>query len=136
MRVVIDTNCFLAIIPKLSPYRSVFDAFRMGKFELAISTEILKEYEEVFANKMTPEIAYNLLELIDRQLNTVQTEVYFRWGLIKRDPDDNKFADCAIATQADFIITHNGHFSDLDSVTFPLLRRITLPAFMELLKDK
>ncbi len=92
MRVVIDTNCFLAILPKVSPYRSVFDAYRAGRFELAVSTDILSEYVEVFGQRMTPLIADNVLELIDKQANTVKTEIYYRWGHITVDYDDNKFA--------------------------------------------
>ena len=32
------------------------------------------------------------------------------FNLITADPDDNKFADCAIAAEADFIITADQHF--------------------------
>lgn len=132
MRVVIDTNCFLSIIPKVSPYRPIFDAYRRGKLELAITTEILHEYEEIFSLKMTAEIAHNLLELIDRQPNTVLTEVYYRWQLIRRDPDDDKFVDAAVAANADYIVTNDGHFSDLDLVSFPPVQRITLQSFLEI----
>ena len=34
----------------------------------------------------------------------------FRFQLIAGDADDNKFADCAIAAGADFIITGDHHF--------------------------
>jgi len=54
MRVLIDTNCFLAIIPKISPYRHIFDAFRSKLFDLVVSTEILDEYSEIYAREMTP----------------------------------------------------------------------------------
>ncbi len=57
MRVVIDTNCFLAIIPKVSPYRPAFDAYRSKQFELAVSTEILDEYVEIFGQRMTTLLA-------------------------------------------------------------------------------
>ncbi len=132
MRVVIDTNCFLSIIPKVSPYRPIFDAYRRGQFELAVTTEILHEYEEIFSFKMTAEIAYNLLELIDRQPNTVLAEVYYRWQLIRRDPDDNKFVDAAVAANADYIVTNDGHFSDLDLVSFPPVQRVTLQSFLDI----
>ena len=39
MRVVIDNNCFLAIISKVSRYCPIFDAFRQGKFELAVGAQ-------------------------------------------------------------------------------------------------
>ena len=136
MRVVIDTNCFLAIIPRMSPYRPIFDAYHRREFELAVTTDILQEYEEIFGQKMTPEIANNLLELIDRQPNTVFTQVFYRWNLIYRDPDDNKHVDCAIAAGADYIITNDGHFSDLDEVDFPIVRYISLQRFLEMVRTK
>lgn len=133
MRVVLDTNCFLAIIPKISPYRPLFDAYRRQDFELAVTTDILEEYEEIFGQKMTPQIATNLLELIDKQPNTIYTDVFYRWNLILRDPDDNKHVDCAIAAGADYIVTNDSHFSDLDEVDFPIVRYISLQNFMILL---
>jgi len=33
---------------------------------------------------------------------------------ITHDPDDNKFADCAIAAEADFILTEDRHFQELN----------------------
>lgn len=51
MRVVIDTNCFLAILPKKSIYRPIFDAYRLGNLEFAVSNEILEEYSEKFSDK-------------------------------------------------------------------------------------
>lgn len=134
MRVVLDTNCFLAIIPKISPYRPLFDAYRRQNFELAVTTDILEEYEEIFGQKMTPQIATNLLELIDKQPNTIYTEVFYRWNLILCDPDDYKHVDCAIAAGADYIVTNDSHFSDLDTIGFPVVRYISLQNFMNLLQ--
>ncbi len=88
MRVVIDTNCFLVIIPKISPYRQGFDAYRTRQFELAVSTDVSAEYAEIFGQRITPMIADNILELIDKQANTIKTEIYYRWGHITIDYDD------------------------------------------------
>ena len=134
MRIVMDTNFFLAIVPKISPFRPVFDAYRRQDFELAVTTDILEESEEIFGRKMTPQIAPNLLELIDKQPNTIYTEVYYCWNLIRRDPDDNKHVDCAIAASADYIVTNDSHFSDLNEVDFPIVRYISLQSFMNLLQ--
>ncbi len=133
MRVVIDVNCFLAIIPKVSPYRPIFDAYRRKEFELAVTTDILEEYEEIFGQKMNTEIANNLLELVGRQANTVYTEAYYRWNLIHRDPDDNKYVDCCVAAEANFIVTNDKHFSDLNGIEFPMVRYMDLQSFARLL---
>ena len=133
MRVVIDTNCFLAMIPKVSPFRQVFDAFRANQFELAVSTDILAEYAEIFSQRMTPAIADNLLELIDKQTNTARIEIYYRWALITADYDDNKFVDCAISAGANYIVTHDRHFDALAAREFPAVTCISLTKFMALL---
>jgi putative PIN family toxin of toxin-antitoxin system len=136
MRIVLDTNCFLAILPKISPYRTVFDAYRQGRFELAVSTEILAEYEEIFGSRMTPTIAQNVLSLVDKQPNTVRVNVFYSWNLITSDPDDNKFVDAAIASNADYLVTHDGHFRVLSEVAFPNVVCLTLAEFIRVLDER
>lgn len=121
-------------MPKKSNYRPIFDAYRAGKFELAVSTEILNEYAEIFEQKMTAEISENIIELILKQPNSIQTEIYFRWAFIISDYDDNKFVDTAISTNADFIITSDRHYNILKEIPFPKVTVISLDAFMEVLK--
>jgi len=41
MRVVLDTNVLLVSIPKMSRYRTLFDALIEGKFTLIISNETM-----------------------------------------------------------------------------------------------
>lgn len=135
MRVIIDTNCFLAILPKKSTYRSIFDAYRQGRFELAISSEILDEYAEIFEQKMTAQVSENILELIMKQSNSIKTEIYYRWELIKVDLDDNKFVDTAISSDSDFIITADRHYNILKEIPFPKVKTISLDDFMEILGD-
>lgn len=136
MRVVIDTNCFLAIIPKISPYRPIFDSFREAKFELAISTEILNEYSEIFTEKMTPEISENVLELILKQPNSIHTEIFYRWGLIHVDYDDNKFVDTAISSISDYVVTVDGHFNVLKDIPFPKVAVLNLKEFLDIIETK
>lgn len=84
---------------------------------------------------MTPLIADNILELLDKQLNTVKIEIYYRWGHITADYDDNKFVDCAVSAGADYIITHDRHFNELKARGFPTVACISLQEFMELLNS-
>jgi putative PIN family toxin of toxin-antitoxin system len=135
MRVVIDTNCFLVTILKTSRYRPIFDAYRSGKFELAISNEILTEYTEIFSQKMTPEIANNVAELILKQPNTIKTEIFFRWGLITVDYDDNKFTDTAISSNASYIVSNDSHFRALKQIPFPIVKVLTIDEFLEIISN-
>ncbi|MBP9075274.1 MAG: putative toxin-antitoxin system toxin component, PIN family, partial [Haliscomenobacter sp.] len=111
MKVVIDTNVFLMAIPKISKYRPIFDSLLSGKYELAVSELIIQEYIEIFGRKTTSQIAQNFAELLFQLDNVELVEVYFRWNLIHKDPDDNKFVDCAISANALFIVSNDHHFN-------------------------
>jgi predicted nucleic acid-binding protein len=41
MKVVIDTNVFLVIIPSLSRYHIAYEALKENRYNLAVSNEIL-----------------------------------------------------------------------------------------------
>ncbi len=53
--------------------------------------------------------------------------------MIQTDPDDNKFVDCAIASQADYIVTNDKHFDILAQITFPKVEVITIQQFETIL---
>ena len=129
--VVIDTNCLLQIISKKSPYRPIWDAFLTGRYDLCVSNEILDEYQEILGQQITPTIAENLVLLILNKSNVRLMEPHFRMELIKADPDDNKFVDCAFAAGADYLVTEDNHFNILKKTAFPKLNLVTLDEFME-----
>jgi uncharacterized protein len=62
-----------------------------------------------------------------------KVDVHFNLNLIAADNDDNKFADCAFAANAHFIVTDDRHFNVLKTIGFPAFRVITLDQFKELL---
>ncbi len=111
MRIVLDTNVLLISLPKNSPYRLIFDAFLSGEIKLVVSTEILNEYAEILEKQTSIAVAKNVLNLILSNENTILQEVYYRWHLIEKDPDDNKFVDCAVAGDAKYIVTDDKHFN-------------------------
>ncbi len=131
MIIVLDTNILLISIPKFSKYRPIFNGLLNDRFRLAISNEILSEYIEILSNKTTLTIANNIAELLLSLPNTSKTEVYFRWNLIKSDFDDNKFVDCAIASNATFIVSNDKHFRELKAIQFPKVKSITADDFLQ-----
>jgi putative PIN family toxin of toxin-antitoxin system len=126
MILVIDTNCLLISIPKHSKTRWLFDALRECKFQFAITTEILEEYEEVIGNFYTPNLAANVVDLLVTAKNSLWITPHYRWNLIP-DQDDNKFVDCAISCGADYIITHDKHFNVLLEIPFPKVNALKMP---------
>jgi putative PIN family toxin of toxin-antitoxin system len=134
MRVVLDTNVLLVSIPKMSRYRTLFDDLIQGKFTLIISNEILTEYEEIIAQKANDVVALNIINMLMNLVNVEKTEIYFRWDLIEADDADNKFVDCAIAGNGDYLVSNDTHFNILDSIDFPKVQLIKAEKFLEILK--
>lgn len=132
-QIVLDTNVLLISLPKISPFRPIFDDLVNGKFELLITEGIFQEYKEIIAQKTTPEIAENLAELLVQLKNVRNITVFYQWDLIKEDSDDNKFVDCAITGNAEFIVTNDKHFNVLKSIDFPKVKIKSAKSFLELI---
>ena len=128
-RVILDTNCLLVSLPKISPYRNVWDSFLAGGFELCVSTEILNEYHEIISAKTNPVVADNVLSTILNADNVLYSTPYYRFGLIVADGDDNKFVDCCIATGASFIVSNDRHFDVLADIPFPHVEVLNIGEF-------
>lgn len=103
----------------------------MGKYTLCVSTEILEEYEEVIASHMSPLAAKLAVEMILRANNVVRVDAQYRFRLIAIDEDDNKFVDCAIVANADFIVSNDKHFRVLSTISFPHVEVIRLEEFQK-----
>ena len=54
---------------------------------------------------------------------------YYHFGLIEADADDNKFVDCAIAADAEYIVTNDTHFNILKHIDWPTLNVISIKEF-------
>ncbi len=127
MIVVLDTNALLETFPKKAKYHWIFQAFLHEEFSLAVSTEVLLEYEEIIAKKTNVSIASNVVNGILRRSNTVRVEPSFFWNLIEKDPDDNKFTDLYVAASADLLISNNtSDFKVLRNLEFPPIEWITV----------
>ncbi len=130
MRVVMDTNCLLVVVPKKSPFRWIYDALLEGKIEWVVTTEILAEYEELLARFYSDDYADLILKVLINLPNVVKINpISFNWLLIDRDPDDNKFVDAYVASNSDAIITNDHHFQILKSIPFPIVNCIKLADF-------
>ena len=125
-RLVVDTNCLIQIISKRSKYHDLWLSLIDGRNKLCVSTEILNEYEEIISYKASPLFASLTLKVITNNPNTIFVTPYFNFELIKSDPDDNKFVDCAISANAKFIVTEDHHYNILKEIDFPQVEIINL----------
>jgi uncharacterized protein len=64
--------------------------------------------------------------------NVERVTTWFRFNLLA-DSDDNKFVDCAIATNALCIVSHDNDFKPLKSIPFPKVIVIDTTALFALL---
>ena len=129
MRIIIDTNCLIRILPINSEYRCIWDAFLRGTFDLCYTTEILQEYEEVLSRFYSLKITEFMIGTLLKSKNTIQIVPHFKWNLITADPDDNKFVDCALNAGADCIVTNDKHFNVLRDIDFPKVNVLDIGAF-------
>ena len=132
--VVIDTNCLLQMISRHSPYYVGWQAFHDGKYYLCVSNEIISEYQEIITRLTNPFVAENIVGTILKSTYCLQFDPKFRFGLISTDPDDNKFVDCAIIANADYVVSEDSHFKELDFVSFPKVRVLSIRDFVEDIK--
>jgi putative PIN family toxin of toxin-antitoxin system len=129
MKVVLDTNVLLQILGRFSPYHKIWESFLNEEIILCTSNEILLEYEEILKQKASSVIADLFLKTIEFSNNVIKKDPFYKLQLITNDSDDNKFVDCAFATQANFIVTNDAHFKELLNITFPKIPIISLDDF-------
>ncbi len=134
MRVVLDTTSLLVSIGRQSKYRPIFDAFLKGKIQLLISNDVINEYVEKIEEKTNAIVAENISNLLMSSPDVEKVEIYFKWSIISKDADDNKFVDCALNGQANFLVTDDKHYNILKKIGFPPIKIIRTPAFLEKVK--
>ncbi|BCB96155.1 PIN domain-containing protein [Dissulfurispira thermophila] len=106
MRVVIDTNIFVSSFFGGNP-KKIIDLWKRGDITLCLSSDILEEYIDVLIRlgmKDQKEL-YELLSFFSSGFNTLFTKKTPSIRIVKNDPDDDKFVECALALKADHIIT-------------------------------
>jgi len=127
--IVLDTNCLLVCIAARSRYHNVWTAFLNEDYHLCVSNEIMNEYEEILAKRISPSFADMIIQIILNSENVVFAHPTFRFNLITADPDDNKFVDCAIVANADYIVSQDKHFNVLKKIDFPKVNIINIDTF-------
>ena len=106
MKVVIDTNIFVSSFFGGNP-RRIIDLWKTEKVTLCLSKEILDEYIEVLQRigLQDEDELGELLSLFKRGFNMLFTTNTPKVKVVKDDPDDDKFIECAMALKAEAIVT-------------------------------
>ena len=136
LKVILDTNIILASISKTSRSHIIIDFLFRGAYQIAINNDILLEYEEKLTEKFGFSVAESFIAALLQSPVVEKTTVAFNLFLIKADPDDNKFADVAFCSNANFIVSNDRHFNELKKYQFPLIKVISLSEFVNMLTEQ
>lgn len=101
------------------------------RITLLISREILTEYLRVFAYPKFQLSDQEIRPLIEEELLPfVETiRVRRRLAVVRRDPDDDKFLECAVAGRAQYLVTGDRDLREL--CTFRGTTILTAGEFLE-----
>ena len=133
-RLVLDTNSLLQCISRRSAFHEIWLSFLDGRNLLCVTNEILIEYEEILERETSHEFALLAMNVIINNPYTMFVTPYYHFNLIKLDPDDNKFVDCAVAGNARFVVTEDRHYKILEEIDFPKVDIIGLDDMLQQLQ--
>ncbi len=139
IRVVIDANQFVSALlkPESNP-ADVLKLAREAKIQLVISHDIVDEIRAVL---LYPKImkrhrrTSEQIELFLKKLlkTAVVTHSGASLNVVKDDPSDNKYLECAVDGRADYIISGDSHLTDLRS--FSGIKIVTPAHFLKTLRE-
>ena len=107
MRVVIDTNVFISSFFGSGPPRQIIDLWKTGQVTICLSQPIVDEYIRVL-NRLGMKNEREIDELLNLFANGYYSLFTARTPdlkIVEEDPDDDKFFECAVALNADCIIS-------------------------------
>jgi len=114
MKIVLDTNVFISGIFFSGPPSTILQAWRNSKFQIVLSKEILIEYQRVAEELSAKCPAVDIDKIIE--LFTIYGELIETKNIsvsVCEDPDDNKFIECAIASNCKLIISGDKHLLNI-----------------------
>jgi len=116
IKVVIDTNVFISsFFNRNGTPGKIIDLWKTEKIVLCISSPVLEEYIEVLLrlgfNEKTD--LKELLEPFQKQFNISASLKSVKISAVKKDPEDDLFIECAVANNADYIVTGDKHLLNL-----------------------
>lgn len=115
MRIVIDTNVVASGLIFGGKPEQLLELASESGVEMCVSSQILAEYEEIISrlSKKYPNHAKSitLKDLTNKALLVYPTQTV----TVCRDPDDNKFIECALEGKCIYIVSGDADLLDLQS---------------------
>ncbi|MBI4318474.1 MAG: putative toxin-antitoxin system toxin component, PIN family [Chloroflexi bacterium] len=140
MRVVLDSNVVVSrFLSPSGPPAHIWEQWEDGVFELAVSEAILAEYQKAMTYERIQARHRMSKDEISKIISTMRmfaevVEATQNVEVIVKDPEDNKFIDCALAAAADYIVSGDSHLLELGEYRDVQILSPTM--FLELLRQK
>ena len=115
MRIVLDTNVFISGVFFSGPPYEILKAWIDKRIQIFISSEILQEYQRVgeeLSNRYTEIEITPILKSFSQ--NAISISAPRLAHPVCVDPDDDKFLECAVAGNAELIISGDRHLLDIN----------------------
>ncbi|MDE5580327.1 MAG: putative toxin-antitoxin system toxin component, PIN family [Treponemataceae bacterium] len=129
MRIVIDTNVVASGIVFGGKPERLLELAIKNDVEMCVSPQILAEYDEIIARLSAKypnrTIAISLKDLTDNALLVTPSQTV----TVCRDPDDNKFIECAMEGKCLYIVSGDNDLLDLRS--YADVEIVTVAEFFE-----
>ena len=127
--IVLDTNAIISILSRKLNFQKILYALINEEFNLFVTNEIILEYEEKIRFFFNEDQVDYFLQLLNILPNIHKINTFYHLNIISNDPSDNKFVDCAFASNAKYIVTNDKHFNILKNINFPKIEVITIEYF-------
>lgn len=115
-KLVIDTNVLLSSFISTGPPRLIVNRIRDHLDLLCLSQPILEEYLSVLQRaRIAEDLLASLFSLFRDPARVLLVLPSCRVELIREDPSDNMFLECAIEARADYLISGDRHLKKLKS---------------------
>jgi putative PIN family toxin of toxin-antitoxin system len=131
LRLILDTNIFLVSLAPNFKYHWIYQSLIQNKYDLVVSNEILTEYQEQITSRYGIERSDASLDFLLLLPNVILKNPSFLWQLVENDKDDNKFVDCYIAGQCDYIVSNDRHIHQIKTSKFPQIEVLRYEEFEE-----
>lgn len=136
MKVVLDSNIFIASFLAKGLASEILKLGEKKKIQIFTSDEILKEVEEKLLNKAKLDPLYVRKLLNHAELSATKVKPTKKLKVIEKDPEDNKIIECAIEAKANLIVSMDRHLLKLKSyenigIVHPKTLTWIIPKFFE-----
>jgi len=133
MKIVLDSNVLISSLGLKSSLRPIWNSLIKGSYQIVVSEDILKEYEDIMQMHSGTGVAEVVMEIFIESTEVIFQKVFYNWNVISIDPDDNKFFDVAVAGDVDFLVTNDKHFDVVKDIGFPFVEVINSEEFLKIL---